>query len=144
MTAERHIQERLEAQTAWFKRKSSFYQNMYRHLRLAEIVFAALIPLGSSIAVSTNGYERVSSIAIGLLGVAVASIAGILRTGQHQENRVNYRHTREQLKHQKFLFQTAIEPYNKEDAFRRFVRATEGILTRENSKWIEYVLEEES
>ena len=143
MTADDYIATRIQHQIDWFERKSSSYQKTYKRLRLAEIILGALIPLISGITISLSDYELIGGILVGMLGVAVASIAGILSIGQHQENWINYRNNSERLKRQKFLFQTGVSPYNTDDGFIKLVQTTEAILAKENSKWTDYNLEEE-
>jgi len=47
------------------------------------------------------------------------------------------------LKKEKFLFQTAVDPYDGADAFRVLVQRVEGLVSKENTNWAQYMTKKE-
>ena len=131
MAPEEYIEQRLSDQIGWYDRKSITNQRWFKRLRFGEIVAAAIIPFLSGFA----GNSFSIKIAIGALGVVVAVIASLLGLLQLQEHWIEYRATAESLRKEKFLFLTQTEPYDKDDAFHRFVQRVEALLSKENTEW---------
>ena len=131
MAPEEYIEQRLNDQIDWYDRKSGTNQRWFKRLRFGEIVAAAIIPFLSGFA----GNSFSIKIAIGALGVVVAVIASLLGLLQLQEHWIEYRATAESLRKEKFLFLTQTEPYDKDDAFHRFVQRVEALLSKENTEW---------
>ena len=75
MNSEEYINSRLDDQIKWYDRKSQINQRWFKQLRIAEFVFAALIPL---LAGYVNKYPMTMTITIGVLGVLITIIAGRL------------------------------------------------------------------
>src|SRR3954465_10189132 len=92
------IIHRLEDQIAWYDRKSAVSQKMFKRLKVAEIVAAAVIPF---LAASNVSYALWVT---GGLGVMITIIEGLLNLNQYQQNWLAYRSTCEALKHEKFAF----------------------------------------
>src|SRR5438094_7405310 len=136
ISPEEYIEQRLNDQMNWYDRKSVTNQRWFRRLRFAEIVAAAIIPFLSGFA----GNSFSIKIAIGALGVVVAVIASLLGLLQLQEHWIEYRATAESLRKEKFLFLTQTEPYDKDDAFHRFVQRVEALLSKENIEWAQSVM----
>jgi hypothetical protein len=143
MSPEEYIAQRLQDQIDWYDRKSSRSKKIFKRLRLAEIVAAALIPFLSGISISREEYRLAGVIVVGALGMIVTIIAGILSLGQHQEQWVEYRATCESLKREKFLFQTGVEPYDGADTFPLLVQRVEMLLSKENAGWTQYAMKQE-
>jgi hypothetical protein len=135
ISPEDYVEQRLNDQLDWYDRKSKTNQRWFKQLRLAEIVAAAIIPFLSGFAGSLT-----IKIAIGVLGVVVAVIASLLALLHLQEHWLNYRATAEALKTEKFLFLTQTQPYDKEDAFHLLVQRVEGLLSKENTEWIQSMM----
>src|SRR5205809_1237369 len=136
MAPEEYIEQRLSDQIDWYDRKSGTNQRWFKRLRFGEIVAAAIIPFLSGFA----GNSFSIKIAIGALGVVVAVIASLLGLLQLQEHWIEYRATAESLRKEKFLFLTQTEPYDKDDAFHRFVQRVESLLSKENTEWAQSVM----
>lgn len=143
MKPDEYIQERLQDQIDWYDKKSIENQLTFKRLRKAEIFAAALIPFLSGLTASIGSLLIPGSIATGLLGVAVTIFASILALGQHQENWIEYRTTCESLKKEKFMFQTGVEPYNRDEAFTLLVRRVETLVSKENTNWAQYMMKPE-
>lgn len=132
MNEETYLTERVEDQIKWYSTKSRWNQKMHKRLRIAEILFAALIPF---IVTFVNQQQPFYKVLVGILGIAVTIISGCLGIFKFQENWIEYRTTSESLKHEKFLFLTRSEPYNTENAYYLFVQRVEGLISKENSGW---------
>jgi hypothetical protein len=133
---EEYIEQRLNDQIGWYDRKSSTNQRWFKWLRCAEIVVAATIPFLSGFA----GQSLPVKIAIGALGVVVAVIASLLGLLQLQEHWIEYRAAAESLRKEKFLFLTQTDPYEK-DAFHLLVQRVEALLSKENTEWVQSMME---
>ena len=131
MNEQQYLTERLEHQQKWYDSESQYNQRWYKRLRIIEIVCAALIPLLSGL--SHIGW--IITIPTGLLGVSVATCIGIKSLYKFHENWIQYRTTSEQLKHEKFLYQTQAGPYNSINRFEILVLRVESLISRENSDW---------
>ena len=117
-------------------KESRYNQILYKRLRLAEIVAAALIPLLSGAGDKITTYN---TWIIGVLGMLIAIVAAISSLSKFHENWIQYRTTAEQLKHEKYLFLTGVKPYNLEDKFPLLVERVEGLISKENSYWAQSV-----
>ena len=73
----------------------------------------------------------------GAMGVAVATIGGLLSLYRFQEKWIEYRVTAESLKREKFFFLTGTAPYDVDDRFQTLVTRVEAILAAENVQWAE-------
>lgn len=132
-----YFEQRLDDQIDWFDAKSQSNQRTYKGLRLIEIVAAALIPL---LAGFGHG-QWTLSLAIGVLGLLVAVIAGVMSLYRFQENWTEYRATAETLKQERFLYLTRAFPYRSDNAFELLVQRVESILKRERSEWVQAMQE---
>jgi hypothetical protein len=134
MTPDEYIAQRVDVQIAWYDRKSQNAQKHFRWLRRAEIVCAATIPFLAGFTASHVGIPVV----VGLLGAVVVVLAAFQSLGQHHENWIGYRTTCESLRHEKYLFLTATEPYDAENPFSRFVERVESLISKENRAWSQH------
>ncbi len=126
-----YLEQRLDDQIDWYDRKSSSSQKAFKRLRLIEIVAAASIPL---LAGYSQGRETIV-LAVGVMGLVVAVVAGVLSLYRFQENWTEYRATAESLKQERFLFVTRSAPYNAGNAFELLVGRVESLLKSERSGW---------
>ena len=122
MDEEAYIKERLDDQINWYSDKSKKSQNWFKVLRVIEILAAVTIPFLAGYASDTKPELK---IAIGILGVIIALVAGFISLNKFQEIWIEYRTTSETLKHQKYLFLTKSNPYNTEEAFQTLVQTVE-------------------
>jgi hypothetical protein len=93
--ANEYFETRLEAEIAWYDKKSARNKTCNTVCKIAEIACAAIIPLLAGYA--KDGYSCIS-ISIGGLGAAVAICAGISAVLKFQEQWIKYRTTAESLK----------------------------------------------
>jgi hypothetical protein len=137
MDADEYVTSRLEPEIQWYDGKSATNKRWNTICRITEISCAALIPFLAGYA--KEGRERIS-IAIGILGVAVAVSAGISAVLKFQEQWIKYRTTAESLKKEKYLFQTKVEPYNVSDPLPVLVQRVETLVSQENTNWAQYMM----
>jgi len=128
-----YLEQRLDDQINWYDKKSSANQTAYKRLRLIEIIAAAAIPL-------LAGYSQKSEyvgMAIGVIGLIVAVLAGIVSLYRFQENWTEYRAAAESLKQEKYLFLVRAEPYNGDQSFELLVQRVEALLKSETTGWVQ-------
>jgi len=121
--------ERLEDQINWYDKKSLTNQRLFKLLKIAIIVSAALIPflsgLGTPVHIS------------GGLGVLIVILEGLQQLNQYQQNWIIYRSTCEALKHEKYLFLKRAGDYaqtpNPEILLAERI---EGLVSTEHAKWV--------
>lgn len=136
MDSEEYLEQRLQDQINWYDKKSQWNQRWYKRLKAIEILMAASIPLLVGYVTETSSHMK---IVVGFLSVIVAAIAGIENLYKFQENWIEYRTTAESLKHEKYLYLTKTGPYNEEDAFSKLVEKVEDMISRENTRWSQYI-----
>ncbi|MGH1447530.1 MAG: DUF4231 domain-containing protein [Cognatishimia sp.] len=125
--------ERLEAQISWYDEKSGAAQKAYKLTKYFTIGASALIPV---IAVSAFPY---SEFTVAILGALIAIFEGANHVNQWQHHWITYRSTCEALRHEKYAFIEAVEPYDISDEIERrkhLVGRVESLISTEHSKWI--------
>jgi len=130
-----YIEQRLDDQINWYDKKSGFNQKWYKRLRLTEIVFASTIPLLAGYSQMSGKIGLTIGIAIGVIGLMVAVLAGIVSLYQFQENWNEYRVCAESLKQEKYLYLARVEPYNGDQPFELLVQRVEALLKSETTGW---------
>ena len=126
-----YFEQRLDDQIAWYDGKSAANQVAYKRLRLIEIIAAAAIPL-------LAGYAQQSvyvGVAIGVIGLTVAVLAGIVSLYRFQENWNEYRAAAESLKQEKYLYLARAAPYDGVQPFELLVQRVEALLKSETTGW---------
>lgn len=138
MTEEKYLNERLDGQLAWYDGKSTWNQKGFRWTQLVQIVAAALIPFVSGLGglfPEIPFFQQSILQTVGILGMAIAVATAVGSLFKFQENWVQYRTTAEQLRHERFMFLTGVEPYNGSNAFALLVQRIEGLISKENAVW---------
>lgn len=135
-----YVDERLQDQIDWYGKKSEANQCWYRVLRIAELVFAAAIPLVvSQITASTLSLKVFAE----ALGVFIVILTGLISLFRFQELWIEYRSTCETLKHEKYLYLTRSGPYGIDAPFQLLVYRVESLLSKEHSIWAQYIRKKE-
>lgn len=129
---EEYLKNRLDDQITWYDNKSAFNQRRFKLLRIIEIISAALIPLCAGLIDKSACFAYIT----GILGVVIAVCSGLISLNKYQENWIEYRSIAEILKREKYLFLAKSHPYTNEDSYKEFVQKIEGILSKENSAWV--------
>lgn len=133
---QKYINERLNEQINWYDNKSQDNQKYFKKLKIIEILSASLIPFLVAYSDKCTYIQYI----VGILGISIALIAGLLSLYKFQENWIEYRTMSETLKHQKYLYETKCPPYDKDDnRFTKLVQICEGLISKENSNWAQYI-----
>ena len=140
MTSEEYTTNRLQEQIDWYERSSGFNNNIFKILRIMEIVAAALIPFLSGLLIGSDNYKQTIVILVGVLGLIVTISSSLISLGRHQEKWIEYRKMAEALKREKFLFDTQVAPYDIENRFSLFVQTVEMLIAKENENWSQIML----
>ena len=138
-TEEENLETRVADQLQWFDKNSKKNKRWFMHLKVIEIVLSLCIPfLAGYLTTGNAGWN----VAVGLLGVVIAAIAGILTLVKFQENWIEYRKVSEALQAEKFLYLAKSGPYSrKKVVFSLFVERFEGIIANSNLKWVDSAIE---
>ena len=124
------ITARLEDQIAWYDRKSSSCQRIYKRIKFTEIVAAALIPFVPALQLQHAGWID------GVLGMVITILEGMLHLNQYQQNWIAYRSTCESLKHEKYVYLANASPYaGVADARALLAERVESLVSQEHAKW---------
>ncbi|WP_421920267.1 DUF4231 domain-containing protein [Marinifilum sp.] len=144
MNSEEYIDKRLVDQINWYDKKSIKNQKTFRLLRIIEIIAAALIPFISGITINNINSGEFIIYFTSFLGVLITIIASYIALGNHQEKWIEYRTTCESLKKELFLFETKVMPYDTDISFPLLVKRVETIISKENTNWSIYSLNDNS
>ena len=121
--------QRLNDQIDWYDRKSLQSQKMYKRLKIATIIAAALIPFLAGVGVPAY----VPS----FLGVSIVIFEGLQQLFQYQQNWTSYRSTCEALKHEKHLYLGQAGDYaTTPNPNVLLAERIEGLISTEHAKWI--------
>ncbi|SRR6266567_3160592 len=124
------IYTRLEEQIDWYDRKSRAAQRMFKRIKVAEILAAAVIPFLAGI---TLPYDK---LIIAGLGVMITILEGFLHLNQYQQLWGTYRSTCEALKHEKYVYLAKAGPYAKAaDAHAMLAERVESLVSQEHAQW---------
>ena len=124
------ITERLEDQIAWYDRKSSSNQRIYKRIKITEIVAAAVIPFLPALPIPYTTWID------GALGVLITILEGSLHLNQYQQNWIAYRSTCESLKHEKYVYIANASPYaGVADPRALLAERVESLVAQEHAKW---------
>lgn len=126
---------RLEDQIRWYDQKTIDAQRIYKLLRSAQIVVAALVPV-------TALLFRDQAIIPGLLGALVLILSGFQELGAYQRNWVKYRTTCETLRHEKYFYLGRTGPYDgldDDEAQKTLVNRVEALVSEEHTQWATYL-----
>jgi hypothetical protein len=128
MTESDSTLERLEDQISWYDRKSNYSEQVYKWIKIIEIVAAALVPLAAGL--------HLPAPFTGSLGVLIAALEGILQLNQYHHNWITYRSTCETLKHEKYLYLANAGPYSAAPvAHALLAERIESLVSQEHAKW---------
>ena len=140
MTQEEYLLDRVGGQIRWYSSKSKLNKQWYQGLKTAEIVLAAITPF--IVALVSNDTNFLKYMA-GAMSITIAILAGLLTAFKFHEKWIQYRSTCENLKHEKYLFETSSSIYAKDNSFNLFVERVEFVISKENSDWTQIVVSSE-
>ena len=119
--------DRLEDQLAWYDRRSTGAQRMFKRTKVAELVVAALVPVLAAT-------EAPPAVTAGFAAVIVV-LEAVQHLNQWQTNWVTYRSTAESLKHERYLYLAAAGPYAGPDRAKVLAERLEGLISQEHASW---------
>jgi hypothetical protein len=121
---------RLEEQIDWYDRKSRAAQRMFKRIKVAEILAAAVIPFLAGISIPHD------KLIIAGLGVLITIFEGFLHLNQYQQLWGTYRSTCEALKHEKYVYLAKAGPYaTAADAHAMLAERVESLVSQEHAQW---------
>ena len=135
MDDKQYIQQRLDKQKDWYSKNSQKNQNWHKRLQIIQIFSAVSIPFLASVITEQSTLKFTT----GGLGVLIAVITGVSALYKFDEKWIKYRTTAESLKHEKFLYETRVEPYDGAEPFPILVKRVETLISQENSDWSQYI-----
>ena len=120
---------RVEDQIGWYDKKSHYNQQLFKLLKVIQIVAAAAIPVG----VGAGAPDLLAAI----LGGGIVVVEGLQQLNQYQQNWTDYRSTSEALKHERFLYLAHAGPYaGTGDRHAILAERAEGLISQEHAKWV--------
>jgi hypothetical protein len=121
---------RLEDQIQWYDRHSRSAQQIFKRIKMVEILAAAMIPLLAGL-----NFPHDKLVTAGL-GVLITMLEGILHLNQYQQLWSTYRSTCEALKHEKFTYLAEAGPYAGAVAPRALLaERVESLVSQEHAQW---------
>jgi hypothetical protein len=124
------IYARLEEQIDWYDRKSSTAQRVFKRIKVAEILAAAVIPFLAGINLPHD------KLIIAGLGVLITILEGFLHLNQYQQVWGTYRGTCEALKHEKYIYLAKAGPYaTATDPHAMLAERVESLVSQEHAQW---------
>jgi len=124
------IYTRLEEQIDWYNRKSSAAQHIFKRIKVAEILAAAIIPFLAGISLPHD------KLIIAGLGVLITILEGFLHLNQYQQLWATYRGTCEALKHEKYVYLAKAGPYaGAPDPHALLAERVESLVSQEHAQW---------
>lgn len=120
---------RLEQQIRWYDTKSRSAQKWFKHVKVAEFIFSAAVPITAMI----NGPTTA------VFGFIAVILEGLQQLYQWQHNWITYRSTCEALRHEKYSYLGGSGVYDgldTEDARKVLVERVESLISTEHAKWI--------
>lgn len=132
---EQYLKGRVDDQIDYYDIQSKKGRNWYKVLTTFQIISGVLIPFISGF----SGEILYSEWIIAVMGLIITISTAFLSLNKYQERWINFRTTCENLKHFKYLYTTRSIPYDKEDAFSKFVNDVESVISKENSDWDSYI-----
>ncbi len=135
-----YLKERFEPKYEFFETQAKRHRRLYLRIRLAEIVFAALIPLK----VAFIPHETILfKVLVGGFAVLVTIMGGLLLLNRYQEKWITFRATADAMQREKYLFMARRGIYKNEEAEGMFVERVEEIFSKEEHQWQGLVLNTE-
>lgn len=123
---------RLIDQRNWYDSKSQHCQRWYKRLKLAQVLFAVLIPATSLLPADCAKW------AASISGVLIALLEAAQQMNQYSTLWVAYRATAERLKHEQYLFLSIAGPYKSLAEADRLIALAERVeehVSTEHANW---------
>ena len=123
-----YLTGRLENQIEWYDQKSVQAKRRFYFIQTVQLLAAASIPVLAAF--------TVDKAILGILGAVAATAVAFGSLGAFQTLWIRYRATAEALKHEKYLYLSAAEPYSDpQSKTQTLARQCETIVSSEHSMW---------
>lgn len=114
--------------------KANICKKKLNQLRILQLTFSTLIPFTVAI-FSDPECATILKYTVATLGLAVGIVEGLKNIRNYQDEWMNCRLTSEALKIELNHYQAKVSPYDRDDAFIKFVNRINNILKSSNSNW---------
>ncbi len=132
-----YIEERVEGQIQWHKRKSDLNGKKFNLLKNIDTLVAAAVPIALSAHAAMGGIggpegEQVWEVALKILtaaaGVWLTISSGFFEVEGFEHKAKDYRRLFKKMEKEKYKYLTRTEPYDEEDAYSKLVMNIENQL----------------
>jgi hypothetical protein len=130
-----YIDERLDAQQAFFSKKSRVNKRYYYCFKSGVITISVFVPFLLTFFTTIGNTKLI----VGFLSGVLALVNALEVFFKFHENWISYRTTAELLKQEKFLFLYRAGPYQNENADAVLVERVESLLAKEGASWAQLV-----
>jgi len=138
MDTENYVKERLDDQIGWYSKKSVSFKCWHERISVSSIVLGALVALIPALVLFNSNFKELSILISGILGAIIVIIQAIDKLKKYKELHIQYRHTCERLKHEKYMFQYRAGDYISGDSRKLeglFIERCESIMFTEVGNW---------
>lgn len=134
---EKYLQERIQDQIDWHKRKSESNMKTFNRLKNIDTVVASMVPVILSIhsalgGIGEGGYGHMWEVLLKVVtagaGVWLTISSGFFEVEGYERKAKDYKKLYKKLETEKFKYLTRTEPYDEEDAYGKIVLNVENRL----------------
>lgn len=134
---EKYIQERVQDQIDWHKRKSELMHKKFNRLKNIDTVVASLVPVTLSVhsalgGIGAGGYGHSGEVLLKMItaaaGVWLTISSGFFEVEGYEKKAKDYKKLYKKLETEKFKYLTRTEPYDEDDAYGKIVMNVENQL----------------
>lgn len=134
---DKYIQERVQDQIDWHKRKSELNHKKFNRLKNIDTVVASLVPVTLSVhsalgGIGEGGYGHEWEVLLKMLtaaaGVWLTISSGFFEVEGYERKAKDYKKLYKKLETEKFKYLTRTEPYDEDDAYGKIVLNVENQL----------------
>lgn len=127
---DKYIQERVQDQIDWHKRKSELNHKKFNRLKNIDTVVASLVPVTLSVhsamgGIGEGGYGHEWEVLLKMLtaaaGVWLTISSGFFEVEGYERKAKDYKKLYKKLETEKFKYLTRTEPYDEDDAYSKIV-----------------------
>ena len=129
------IQRRVENTLLWYIRKANRSRAAYYVATITSIAASAVIPVLNTMSANGTGCFSLKDTLISVIAAVGGVAVSVCTLFNFKEAWSRNRKYAEGLKHECFLYETRINPYDKPDADEVFVQRLENLFAEENLAW---------
>jgi len=138
MNIDSYIKDRLDDQINWYNKKSVNFKRWHERLSISSIILGALVALIPAFVLYNSNFKELSILISSILGAIIVIIQTVDKLKKYKELHIQYRHTCERLKHEKYMFQYKAGDYLDGDPRQLeglFIERCESIMSTEVGNW---------